>query len=129
MSGELPIKDVEQGVRQFLLEFKSLLEHGQYHFKNHYKNAQCLIDLDLTLKDVEKVLFGLTIENYAAGPITDEMHPGVLWVFGDEITGVELYIKLKIVELPANDEQAVCISFHPAEYPQRYPLRRGQRKS
>ena len=51
----------------------------------------------------------------------DEFKPGYYWVFGKQIDGVEVYIKLKIAGL-AGAERAVCLSFHKAERPLSYPF-------
>jgi len=47
-----------------------------------------------------------------------------VWVFGCEIGGTEVYIKLRLIEGEEMPRGAVW-SFHKAEHPMRYPLREG----
>lgn len=72
-------------------------------------------------------LFKLTVEHYVSGPVTDRDRAGddPLWVFGMMIGNKEAYIKLKIVRIPG-EEQAICISFHEAGFPQVYPYQESE---
>ena len=54
--------------------------------------------------------------DYCKGPQPDKDRPGDIWVFGKEIAGSEVYIKLKIAQAGTH-KIAKCISFHAAEYP------------
>ncbi len=47
---------------------------------------------------------------------------GSLWIFGREIEGHEVYIKLKVAQV-GDRRIAKCISFHIAKYPLEYPHR------
>jgi hypothetical protein len=42
------------------------------------------------------------------------------WVFGKDVKGREIYIKIM---LGAKNSQTICISFHIAEHPLKYPLK------
>jgi len=44
----------------------------------------------------------------------------LMWVFGTMIKGKEVYIK---VSMGVENSQAVCISFHVAEFEMSYPLK------
>jgi hypothetical protein len=59
------------------------------------------------------------------GPEPDKDHSrgGAIWVFGKTIKGHEIYIKLKLAEVNGKS-LAKCISFHKANLPITYPLRR-----
>jgi hypothetical protein len=43
-----------------------------------------------------------------------------MWVFGKNVKGQEVYIKITL-GFPIST--TICISFHFAEYPMRYPLK------
>ena len=59
--------------------------------------------------------------DYSEGPITDELnHHGEMWVFGKDVKGSEIYIK---ITMGRPDSHTICISFHKAEYPMSYPLK------
>ena len=109
-------------VLSFLNDFKELIGQGQFLIKDHYKNRQALIDLGITYHQREDYILALAIEHYSAGPIPDQYKPGQYWVFGKEVDGNEVYIKLKIVTKKNGDEYAICFSFHPSDYPLDYPL-------
>lgn len=64
----------------------------------------------------------LSLTNYADGPKKDLDKPGELWEFGTEISGCEIYIKLKITEIDG-EKIVKCISFHEADRPLNYPFR------
>ena len=108
----------------FLRDFKENLLQNRAYFYKHQKNLETLIELGLTCRDQDEILLSLQLEDYSSGPEPDMYHSGqVFWVFGKQIEGVELYLKLKIVS-QAGEEYAVCISFHAAEYPLEYPFRK-----
>jgi len=86
-------------------------------------NNQALIDLGLTPKLREEIICNLTGENYAQGPLADDQGlPGEVWIFGYEVDGREIYIKLKIAEMQGI-KYAKCLSFHPSQHRLRYPLK------
>ena len=45
-----------------------------------------------------------------------------MWVFGKDVRGREIYIK---IALGMQGGQTICISFHIAEHPLKYPFKRG----
>jgi hypothetical protein len=108
----------------FLKDFKELMGQGRYFVKDHHKNIQTLKDLDITTRIRDNLILSTALNDYSSGPNPDEYQPGDYWVFGKDLNGVEIYIKLKIVTRHNGDEKAVCISFHPSEHPLRYPLRK-----
>ena len=115
--------ELENYVRQFLYEFKSLILEKKLIVKGHVKNMESLFELGLTTKQREEIILALSVLDYCAGPIKDELKAGHMWVFGKYIEGVEIYIKLKIAGPPGN-EHPICISFHKSEYPLNYPFKR-----
>ncbi len=87
------------------------------------KNRDSLFDLGLTGKQREEIVLELSVLDYSSGPIEDEYKPGLYWVFGKQVEGVEIYIKLKITEHHGK-EYASCFSFHKSERPLSYPFKR-----
>ena len=116
------LKEIEEVVH-FLRDFKALMREGRYVIKKHHKNLQTLIDLGFTGKMRDQALFALKANEYSSGPNIDEFGKADYWVFGKEIDGVEIYIKLQIFTYSNGNEQAVCISFHTAEGPLKYPFK------
>jgi len=110
-------------VRQFLYEFKSSIHEYSLYVKDHAKNKESLVELGLTAKQREEIIMALSVLDYCAGPIEDKIKAGDLWVFGIQLEGVEIYIKLKLAGSPGN-EHPICISFHKSEYPLKYPFKR-----
>lgn len=108
-------------VRQFLKEFKSLVYQNGLIVKDRQINMQYLLELGLTAKQREEIVLSLSVLDYCSGPIKDEYRPGNYWVFGKQIDGVEVYIKLKIAGSAAR-EYALCLSFHKSEHPLNYPF-------
>jgi len=43
-----------------------------------------------------------------------------MWVFGKEVKKKEVYIK---ISMGIENTNAICISFHIAEYPMKYPYK------
>ena len=63
----------------------------------------------------------LMIDDYVEGPVIDTLNKfGEMWVFGKDVKEREVYIKIMISELIP---QTICISFHLAEHPLRYPFK------
>ena len=55
------------------------------------------------------------------GPVVDELNRiGEMWVFGKDVKGREIYIKVMI---SSHTSQTICISFHIAEHPLVYPFK------
>jgi hypothetical protein len=85
------------------------------------------LELGLTEQNCRDVIDSLTVENYSNGPDDDRDRPGTgkIWTFGSEVSGVEVYIKLKVFEVRRGimvETCAKCLSFHRAERSIRYPF-------
>jgi hypothetical protein len=87
---------------------------------NRDKNRDGLIKLDLTKAQRKEIILSLTPEDYCDGPVPDHRGSGDVWIFGKTEAGQEIYIKLKLTQTDA----PICVSFHPAERPLAYPLKR-----
>jgi hypothetical protein len=71
----------------------------------------------------EEIILNLECKNYVQGPLADDQGlPGEVWIFGCEVNGREIYVKLKIVEA-RGEKYAKCLSFHPSQYSLHYPLK------
>ena len=109
-------------MKKFLQEFKTKMRIWSVLFRDDRgKNAQCLVTLEITSLQRKKVLEELEAQDYSQGPISDQLHHGPqLWVFGRQVKKQEVYIKITM-GLPSSG--VICISFHLAEHPMRYPLK------
>lgn len=111
-------------VAQFLREVKELISTGRnFIFVPRPENNNTLLKLGLTWTVFIMELIGLSVVDYCSGPDPDLDRPGDVWMFGKEINGHEVYIKLKIFYL-GPEKYAKCISFHEAEQPNKYPFRK-----
>lgn len=89
---------------------------------NRQKNKQALATLDITPNARISTIKSLQVEDYSEGPILDVLNlMGEMWVFGKDVKGVEVYIKISLMEANKN---AICVSFHPSEYPMDYPFKK-----
>lgn len=113
----------KEDVHLFLDAFKVKLGIWGVVFRDgRPKNAQTLLDLELSVKDRKAVLEKLKVEDYAQGPLEEKLYGGNdMWVFGVQVKGVELYIKISI---GMQGQQVLCISFHKAEAPIVYPFKK-----
>jgi hypothetical protein len=118
---EIPEEELRRDVHQFLIEFKSLILEKGLIVTERMVNRDLLLELGLTKEQREEIVCSLSVLDYSSGPIRDEYKPGHYWVFGKQVEGSEVYIKLKIAG-SAGEEYAVCISFHKSERPLRYPF-------
>jgi len=103
-------------VKAFLQNFKAKLEIWGVIFRDdRSKNAQALLDLEITPIYRVQVLRELQVVDYHEGPKKETLYGGAdLWIFGKIIKGREVYIKITLGFAGA---QVICISFHVAEHP------------
>ena len=118
-------------IAKFLKEFKKITTSGRgLDIIPRRENVACLAELGLTKKNQKDEIMGLTVSDYCEGPERDKDRPGEIWVFGKQISGKEVYIKLKIAQV-GKEKIAKCLSFHRAMYPLCFPFRpkeRGDKK-
>ena len=106
-------------IKDFLQEFKELINEGKLITADRVNNRNALTDLGLTDTQRREEILSLSVEDYFAGPKDDKYRAGdQYWEFGKKINGAEVYIKLKL-----RNDWAVCLSFHRAEYPISYPCK------
>ncbi len=109
----------KQEVEKFLKELKVKTEvFGILFLDDRGKNQQTLHDLEISPAKRKEIITNLTSENYSEGPLEETMR-GILpmWIFGKEVKQKEVYIK---ISMGLENNRAVCISFHVAEYPMNY---------
>ena len=113
----------------FLNLFKGCLMLDRVNVHTREKNAQAMWDLRMTSDDRTRVLMSLEPEDYVDGPKPDDtdIFGKEVWEFGKSVSGIEIYMKLRVMQAPQKRGvyHAFVWSFHPAQYPMRYPLRRG----
>lgn len=79
------------------------------------------IIVNLTPFQRELIVRTLQVGDYVEGPVIDLLNnEGEMWVFGKDVKGREVYIK---IALGYENGQTICISFHAAEYPLVYPFK------
>lgn len=110
-------------IQNFLDDFKAKLGIWGVVFRDDRgKNTQALLDLDITREDRVTFLQKLIIADFCDGPLEEKLHDGQeMWVFGKEMKGKELYIK---IALGVNGAKVICISFHMAEHKMIYPYKK-----
>lgn len=116
---------VRSEVIEFLSLFKGCIMLDLFYVRDREKNIQGLIDLEMDTTERREVLLGLEPDNYVKGPEPDETDSDKeVWIFGKEYTGKEIYIKMRVIQVPRIKDRyrAMIWSFHPAEYTLDYPL-------
>lgn len=111
-----------QQVESFLNDFKTKAKIFGLFFRDaRQKNTQALFDLELTHFKRREIVDSIVAKDYSEGPNDDQLH-GIasLWVFGKTYKKKEIYIK---ISMGHENNPAICISFHTAEYPMNYPLK------
>jgi Motility quorum-sensing regulator, toxin of MqsA len=93
----------------------------RFIFVDRSVNLVTLARLGITREEAQSLVMGLTPEHYVRGPDQDDNYPDLEgWVFGLQVTGSEVYVKIQVIVEPA---RCVCISFHESERPMHYPFR------
>jgi len=120
-------EDKKAQIAEFLKEFKKIATSGRgLDIIPRRENIAALAELGLTKKNQKDEIMGLTVSDYCQGPERDKDRPGEIWVFGKQISGKEVYIKLKIAQA-GKEKIAKCISFHPSIFPLCFPFRPKER--
>ena len=112
----------KQDVERFLANFHTKMTvFGIVFIDDREKNTQALADLEIVSKYRETVVMGLEYQDYVDGPIVDALNSlGDMWVFGKDVKGREVYIK---ITMGIPNKNTFCISFHLAEFPLKYPFK------
>lgn len=103
---------------------RQLLKSGAALLITRPKNEGALLALGMSKQAAVADIGRLGVADYCAGPEEDRDRAGQqCWVFGQEVAGVEVYIKLVIEVLDAKRQRLKILSYHQAERPLSYPLR------
>ena len=115
---EIPI---ETQASIFLKDFKKIVtqERG-LDIVDRKENLNSLLQIGFTKENCKHEILNLSVSDYCAGPKPDKDRPGVIWEFGKNISGYDIYIKLKIAET-GSVRIAKCISFHIDERQLEFP--------
>lgn len=110
-------------VERFINNFQSKLKVFQIIFRDDRgKNTQALAELEISPIYRETVIKEIVVEDYSEGPIVDTLNKyGEMWVFGKDVKKQEVYIK---IALGHPNSSTICISFHKAERPIKYPFKK-----
>lgn len=114
-------EEVDQFLRSFIfkMSFWGLLIRID---RTDLKNTATLLALEFNHAHVKQILVELKSEDYSQGPSSDKLYGhSDMWVFGKTIKKREVYIK---IQLGLPDSETICISFHFAEHPMNYPLKK-----
>ena len=110
---------MREKVKQFLLGFKEIASRKGVIFIRRADSLETLRFLGLTKANLEESLLSLSVGDYCEGPHLDHSGIGEVWIFGKILKGIEVYIKLKIID----PEAVKCISFHISKCPLSYPFK------
>ena len=113
----------ESLARSFLLSVKFALQRGNWTFSTvRKKNIETLTTLGIGFYDVKNEILALSVMDYCSGPMKDPEMGGDVWVFGRNIEGKEIYIKLKLIG-DHRDQGVAVLSFHLAKRALAYYLK------
>jgi len=106
-------------VQSFLNDFKIKMGIWGVLFRDHRsKNAQTVLDLEISTEQRKQILRELTVDDFCEGPLDDTLYGGAsMWVFGKTVKKKEVYIKITMGAVGAC---VICISFHVAEHKMKY---------
>ena len=114
-------------VAQFPREFKAAVTLGYVRLRRRRDEKKAHFSgLDITRNQAIGYLFALTPDNYSKGPEPDDFaEERDVWFFGCDVNGTEAYIKVALEPDTRRRTvtHALIWSFHPSEYPMKYPLR------
>lgn len=112
-------KLTKEDVQNFLDQFHAKMKVFDILFRDDRgKNQKALEELEIKPSYRKVVIESLTVEDYVEGPVVDRINKlGDMWVFGKDVKGRDVYIKIMISE---HGGQTICISFHLADFPLKY---------
>ena len=131
---KLSIQSKQKEIIEFLNELKNILQSQEFNIEKHliiiktkkkggdiqYSTPYTLVDLDYDISDIAQRLRELTIREYSETLIDkDDPNPPLLFVFGKDINGKQVYIKLKIKG--EQKRYVLCVSFHYAKEKMSFP--------
>ena len=128
---EINFTSPKEKVIKFLLELKKIMSHRNFDVnkdldvilkkKNEnsldpYTTQNTLLKLDFDKNDIADTLKKLTVEEYIeTGKDRKDISSPGFYIFGKEVQGNLIYIKIKIRD--KINHKVFCVSFHFARYP------------
>ena len=128
---EINFTSPKEKVIKFLLELKKIMSHRNFDVnkdldvilkkKNEnsldpYTTQNTLLKLDFDKNDIADTLKKLTVEEYIeTGKDRKDISSPEFYIFGKEVPGNLIYIKIKIRD--KINHKVFCVSFHFARYP------------
>ena len=87
---------LKEEVEAFLASFHEKVKIFGILFRDdREKNRNALFDLDISRFERSEIIKSIETEDYSEGPIPDELYHGTeMWVFGKDVKGIEVYIKI-----------------------------------
>ena len=129
---EVSIKSDRKDVVVFLEELKRILQDEKFDIHDdfvlikskkeeiQYSTQYTLVNLEYDDVDVVERLKELTIKDYSETLLDkDDDKPPLLFVFGKDINGKQIYIKVKIKGGAV--KKVLCVSFHYAKWKMEFP--------
>lgn len=116
----------EDEINEFLIKCRETISKSFYFSHKREENKSTVLSLEFTKGNIKETIRSLTIENYSGGPLQDRVYKDKIWIFGKEINGKEIYIKLQLSKYndPGDLEQTLyCISFHFSKHTLDYPYK------
>lgn len=126
------IRSEKKAVKAFLEELKEIIGSEDFDIdvnlliikscrdEIEYSTSYTMTDLEYDSSDVVERLKELTVSEYSETLIDkDDDKPPLLFVFGKDINGKQVYIKLKI----KGAKRVLCLSFHYAKHEMGFPYR------
>lgn len=112
----------KEEVQAFLNQFHAKMKiYGILYRDDRGKNQKTLEELEIVPSFRKVVIENLEVEDYVQGPVIDKLNRlGEMWVFGKDVKGREVYIKIMLGGVNC---QTICISFHTAEHPLQYAFK------
>lgn len=116
----------KEDVKKFLDLFHEKLKIYDIIYRDDRgKNQKTLEELEIIPSYRTVVIKSLEVEDYSQGPIADKLYRlGDLWVFGKNVKGREIYIKIMLGKFGG---RTICVSFHIAENPLFYPFKKEEK--
>ena len=129
-----PIISERKYVKAFLIELMEVLQSKDFDIDDdlliiksqkeevRFSTRYTLLDLEYDSHDVVERLKELTIADYSETLVDlDDENPPLLFVFGKDINGRQVYIKLEIKGDTA--KRVLCLSFHYAKHEMKFPYK------
>lgn len=100
-------------VQLFLLRLKKMWNTPErITLAPRQKNLQSMSALDLSMRDVKNICFGLQPGDRIAGPVLhDKKFDGEVWIFSPMYNGKKMYVKVFLTSAD-NQDYLEIISFH-----------------